>query len=53
MTSLGGLKLADGWKLGWELSKAENGESGRAMEAAVEFRICMAWLRVARRLQRS
>ena len=41
---MGGLKLADGWGIGWELSKVEGGEASRAMEVAVELRICMAWL---------
>ena len=47
------MKLADSWKIGWELSKAEDGEADRAMEAAVELRICMAQLRPEWRLEKS
>ena len=31
--------------LGRELGKVEGGEAGRLVEAVLELRICMAWLR--------
>ena len=50
---MGGLKLADGWRVGRELGKVEGREAGRLMKAVLELRICMAWLRAVRRLERS
>ena len=38
--------------LGRELGKVEGGEAGRSVEAVLELRICMGWLRVERRSER-
>ena len=52
VTNLGGLKLAEGGRIGRELRMEEGGGTGAVREVELESRICLAWRRAARRAER-